>query len=181
MATLQEKLKSGRFVVTAEVAPPTSFDAADLLAKAAPLRGLADAVNVTDGAGARAHLGAVTAAGILLSNGIEPILQMADLSAMTTIAEVYESDIERLSKWVQAGPVKAEIKNPALPRPLSGVVRSEQDISRMIAKNQVFAMGPREDADRRVIEVVVHLNADAIVDASRFVWLQVTVTLEPGK
>ena len=75
MATLQEKLKSGRFVVTAEVAPPTSFDASDLLAKAAPLRGLADAVNVTDGAGARAHLAAVTAAGILLSNGIEPILQ----------------------------------------------------------------------------------------------------------
>jgi len=75
VATLQEKLKSGRFVITAEVTPPTSFDAADLLAKTAPLKSLADAVNVTDGAGARAHLGAVTAAGILLQNGIEPILQ----------------------------------------------------------------------------------------------------------
>jgi HlyD family secretion protein len=113
--------------------------------------------------------------------GIDPILQMADLSAMTAVAEVYESDIERLSKWVQAGPVKAEIKNPALPRPLSGVVRSEQDISRMIARNQVFAMGPREDADRRVVEVVVHLNADATEAAGRFVGLQVTVTLEPTK
>src|SRR4029078_783672 len=60
--------------------------------------------------------------------GIDPILQMADLSAMRAIAEVYERDIGRLSKWGQAGPVKAEIKNPALPRPLSGVVRSEQDI-----------------------------------------------------
>ncbi|MCE9562539.1 MAG: hypothetical protein K8U57_10855 [Planctomycetes bacterium] len=113
--------------------------------------------------------------------GLEPILQMADLTAMTAIAEVYESDVERLSKWVKAGPVKAEIKNPALPKTLTGTVNSEQDISRMIAKNQVFAMGPREDADRRVIEVVVHLNPDAIVDASRFVGLQVTVTLEPGK
>jgi methylenetetrahydrofolate reductase (NADPH) len=75
--TLKDKLQSGRFVVTAEIAPPVSCDPADLLAKAAPLKGLADAVNVTDGAGARAHLGAVTAASILLQSGIEPILQLA--------------------------------------------------------------------------------------------------------
>ena len=73
--TLKDKLAAGRFVVTAEITPPVSFDAAELLAKAMPLKGLADAVNVTDGAGARAHLGAVTAAGLLLQNGIEPILQ----------------------------------------------------------------------------------------------------------
>ena len=69
MQTLKEKLASGRFVITAELAPPVSFDAADLLAKAAPLKGLADAVNVTDGAGARAHLGPVAAAAILLRVG----------------------------------------------------------------------------------------------------------------
>jgi methylenetetrahydrofolate reductase (NADPH) len=73
--TLEDKLAARRFVITAEITPPASFDAADLLAKALPLKGLADAVNVTDGAGARAHLGAVTAAGLLLQNGIEPILQ----------------------------------------------------------------------------------------------------------
>jgi methylenetetrahydrofolate reductase (NADPH) len=72
---LKDKLAAGRFVVTAEITPPASFDAGELLAKALPLKGLADAVNVTDGAGARAHLGAVTAAGILLQNGVEPILQ----------------------------------------------------------------------------------------------------------
>jgi methylenetetrahydrofolate reductase (NADH) len=75
--TLKDKLAAGRFVVTAEITPPASFDAADLFAKAMPLKGLADAVNVTDGAGARAHLGALTAAGLLLQNGIEPILQFA--------------------------------------------------------------------------------------------------------
>src|SRR5947209_13585773 len=73
--SLKEKLASDRFVITAEIAPPVSCDAADLMAKAAPLKGLADAVNVTDGAGARAHLGAVAAAAILLREGIEPILQ----------------------------------------------------------------------------------------------------------
>jgi methylenetetrahydrofolate reductase (NADPH) len=76
MPTLQDKLQSCRLVITAEITPPVSCNAVDLIAKVAPLKGLADAVNVTDGAGARAHLGALTAAGLLLSNGIEPVLQM---------------------------------------------------------------------------------------------------------
>lgn len=74
--TLQAKLLAKRFVITAEVTPPVSFDRADLLAKALPLKGLADAVNLTDGAGARPHLGSVTAAAILVQEGIEPILQL---------------------------------------------------------------------------------------------------------
>ena len=76
-STLQARLRGGQFVMTAEVAPPVSCDAQDLLRKAAPLKGLADAVNVTDGAGARAHMGALAAAAILIGAGIEPILQLA--------------------------------------------------------------------------------------------------------
>jgi methylenetetrahydrofolate reductase (NADPH) len=73
--TLQDKLKAGRFVITAEITPPVSCDPKDFLDKSLPLKGLADAVNVTDGAGARAHLGALTAAGLLVAHGIEPVLQ----------------------------------------------------------------------------------------------------------
>ena len=76
MDTLQNKLAAGRFVITVEVTPPVSFARADLTAKAAPLKGLADAVNVTDSAGARAHMGALAAAAILIQDGIEPILQL---------------------------------------------------------------------------------------------------------
>ena len=76
MKTLQDKLRGGRFVITAEVTPPVSAERGELLAKAAPLKGLADAVNVTDGAGARPHLGAVTAAAMLAEAGIEPVLQL---------------------------------------------------------------------------------------------------------
>jgi len=71
-----DRLRAGRFVMTAEVAPPVSCDAQDLLRKATPLRGLADAVNLTDGAGARAHMSALAAARVLLDAGIEPILQI---------------------------------------------------------------------------------------------------------
>ncbi len=74
--TFQDKLRARRFVITAEVTPPVSADRAELLAKARPLKGLADAVNITDGAGARPHLGAVTSAAMLVEQGIEPILQL---------------------------------------------------------------------------------------------------------
>ena len=74
--TLQAALAAQEFCLTAEVTPPLSCDPADLLAKAGPLAGLADAVNVTDGASARAHMDALVAATILLRHGIDPILQM---------------------------------------------------------------------------------------------------------
>ena len=75
LMTLQDKLKAGRFVITAEVTPPVSADRNEFLAKAAPLKGLADAVNITDGAGARPHMSALTAAAMLVQESIEPILQ----------------------------------------------------------------------------------------------------------
>ncbi len=73
---LQDKLRAQRFVITAEVTPPVSADCSELLAKALPLKGLADAVNITDAAGARPHLGAVTSAAILVEQSIEPVLQL---------------------------------------------------------------------------------------------------------
>ncbi|HEX5212684.1 MAG TPA: methylenetetrahydrofolate reductase [Pseudolabrys sp.] len=74
--SLKDKLAAKRFVITAEITPPVSASRDELLAKALPLKGLADAVNVTDGAGARPHLGAMTAAAMLVEQGIEPILQL---------------------------------------------------------------------------------------------------------
>src|SRR6478672_5498687 len=73
---LEQLLRSRQFVITAEIAPPVSCDAEDLLCKARPLRELADAVNVTDGASARANLSAPIAAAMLAREGIEPVLQL---------------------------------------------------------------------------------------------------------
>src|SRR3954463_5467599 len=50
---LQAKLRTGQFVITAEITPPVSTDPAEFLRRAMPLKGLATAVNVTDGAGAK--------------------------------------------------------------------------------------------------------------------------------
>jgi len=72
---LEERLRSRKFAITAEITPPLSCRPDDVTRRALPLRGLADAVNVTDGAGARAHMSATAAAFFLLQAGIEPVLQ----------------------------------------------------------------------------------------------------------
>ncbi|MCG6875426.1 MAG: methylenetetrahydrofolate reductase, partial [Betaproteobacteria bacterium] len=72
----QSTLRDDRFAVTAEVSPPLSADPAEFIAHALPLRGLATAVNVTDGASAKTHMSSLVAAHFLVQNGIEPILQM---------------------------------------------------------------------------------------------------------
>jgi methylenetetrahydrofolate reductase (NADH) len=69
-------LASGRFAITAEVVPPLSTDPADVAARILPLKGRAAAVNLTDGAGARAHVSSLVAAKIAVDHGVEPILQM---------------------------------------------------------------------------------------------------------
>jgi methylenetetrahydrofolate reductase (NADPH) len=73
---LQARLRAGEFVVTAEITPPVSTDPAEFLRRALPLKGLATAVNVTDGAGAKVHLSSLAAAHFLVQSGIEPIFQM---------------------------------------------------------------------------------------------------------
>ena len=73
---LRRLLASGRFAVTAEVTPPLAADAGALLAKAAPLKGRVDAINVTDAAGARVAMSSFAAAAILAQDGIDPVCQV---------------------------------------------------------------------------------------------------------
>jgi len=77
LSALQSRLAGGDFIVTAEVTPQVATDPADFVAKAVPLKGLATAVNVTDGAGAKAHMATLVAAHFLNQAGVEPIMQMA--------------------------------------------------------------------------------------------------------
>jgi len=73
---LQRQLRSGAFVVTAELTPPVSSDPTEFIDRAIALRGLVTAINVTDGAGSRSHMSSLAAAHFLVKNGIEPILQL---------------------------------------------------------------------------------------------------------
>ena len=73
---LQQKLLDKVFVYTAETTPPDASDKETLLKNVMPLKGIADAINVTDSPGAKVHMSSLTAAIILAQNDIDPILQL---------------------------------------------------------------------------------------------------------
>jgi len=73
---LQKKLLDRKFIYTAETTPPDASDKEVLLKNVMPLKGVADAVNVTDNPGAKAHMSSLTASIILAQNNIDPILQL---------------------------------------------------------------------------------------------------------
>ena len=67
---------TGRFLVTMEVNPPKGTDVADILAAVERVKGLVDAINVTDGSGAMMRACPLAVAKTILDAGIDPILQM---------------------------------------------------------------------------------------------------------
>ncbi len=73
---LQKVLAAGHFAVTAEVGPPQGPNPEPVRAKAAILKGLADAYNVTDNQTAVVRMSSIAAAKILLDEGLEPVMQM---------------------------------------------------------------------------------------------------------
>ncbi|MFO0848432.1 MAG: HlyD family efflux transporter periplasmic adaptor subunit [Gemmataceae bacterium] len=116
-----------------------------------------------------------------------PVLQIADTDQMAVIAEVYETQIAQLRDWLkQTGgrPVDVDIDARVLggldAAPHKGTA-TLAGVAPMIAKNQVFALGPREDADRRVVEVEVRLTPAAAAAMADFIGLQVRVTFNPPR
>ncbi|HBE16568.1 MAG TPA: 5,10-methylenetetrahydrofolate reductase [Cyanobacteria bacterium UBA11149] len=75
--TFRNAVKSGEFLITAEVAPPKGGDPSHTIAMAQTLKGRVHAVNITDGSRAVLRMSSLAASVILLQKGIEPICQMA--------------------------------------------------------------------------------------------------------
>ncbi len=115
--------------------------------------------------------------------GMLPAVQIADTREMMAIAEVYETDIPRLREWVRGrspypAKVDARVLGGAGQEKLSGTTTLDR-IAPMIARNQVFALGPREDADRRVVEVEVLLGPNESKQVADLIGLQVRVEFDP--
>ncbi len=73
---LAEALRTGRFAVTAEIAPPRGADVTELRQTARLLRDWVDAANVTDNQGAQVRVSSLAGSVVLLAEGLEPVMQM---------------------------------------------------------------------------------------------------------
>jgi len=75
-SNLEKVLRSGEFVVTGELGPPQGWKREDIERKVKLLKGLVDAVNLTDNQTAIVRMSSIAAGRILIENGLEPIIQM---------------------------------------------------------------------------------------------------------
>ncbi|HVX14830.1 MAG TPA: efflux RND transporter periplasmic adaptor subunit [Pirellulales bacterium] len=94
----------------------------------------------------------------------QPILQMADISRMVAVVEVYEDDVRHIRVDAEAC-----VDSKALASPLSGKVTY---IGNMVAKNSVVGLDPTASTDRRVVEARILLRPSASTRA--LINLQVT-------
>jgi methylenetetrahydrofolate reductase (NADPH) len=76
MSQLKKVLDIGEFAVTAECGPPKGADPDAILRKADLLSGKVDAINVTDNQTAIVRMSSLAACSLLLSRGLEPVLQV---------------------------------------------------------------------------------------------------------
>lgn len=76
MSKLQTAFASGKFVITCELSPPKGADLSELFDKAALVKELTDAVNLTDSAAARMRMDPAAAGHALLQRGVEPVVQV---------------------------------------------------------------------------------------------------------
>jgi 5,10-methylenetetrahydrofolate reductase len=76
LASLASLLRQGEFVVTAELNPPKSAAASVVRRRADLLKGVVDAVNLTDSNRANVAMAAIPAAVLVRDAGVEPIVQV---------------------------------------------------------------------------------------------------------
>ena len=75
-STFGEKLNSNKFIITAEITPPKGVDISAAIADAQILKGLVDAINITDNQRAVMRMSPLALGKLLLNEGHEVIMQM---------------------------------------------------------------------------------------------------------
>lgn len=76
MSRLEEKLRAGEFVLTAELPAVDGGGLGAVRSRLEQIEGWVDAVNATDNTSAHAHASAVAVAIALVHEGVEPVLQL---------------------------------------------------------------------------------------------------------
>lgn len=116
MSLLQNALESGKFAVTAEMAPPKGFDFSEQLSSAQLLSGKVHGINVTDMQSACLKASSLGLCIHLKQAGVEPILQMTgrDRSRMALMADILSAasfGIDTMLALTGDHPVVGDCKN----------------------------------------------------------------------
>jgi len=75
-SNLERVIRDGHFAVTGELGPPQGWQREEIERKAELLKGVVDAVNLTDNQTAIVRMSSIAAGRILVEVGLEPVIQM---------------------------------------------------------------------------------------------------------
>ncbi len=103
--------------------------------------------------------------------GDSGLLEMADLSQLDVVAEVYETDLHR----VKAGQIGC-ISGSGFEHTYLAEVR---ELGHLVRKNDINDTDPLSDRDNRIIEVRLTLEALAVEDLNHQIYRQVKVKILP--
>ena len=191
MSQLQQQLLAGRFVVTAEIAPPKGCDIACALRKARQLHGVT-AINVTDNQGANMRLSPLALAGLLVREGFEPILQLTcrDRNRMALQADLLgaaalgvenllllSGDHARFGDHPQAKAV-FDLDSVQLLQVADGLTRGRDMADKPLAGAPVFFAGAAVTPEAEPFELMFQKYRKKVANGARFFQTQAVFDAE---
>jgi len=163
----ERKLRTKLFLVTMEVNPPKGTDLSEILKAVEGVRGLVDAINVTDGSGAIMRACALAVAKVILEAGIDPIFQMtcrdrnrlalqADLLGAAVLGIrnllLLTGDDPKAGDHPDAKPV-FDINSATLMQVARGLTQGKDMAGKELAGSPQFCLGAAADPGAKDLEV----------------------------
>jgi HlyD family secretion protein len=114
--------------------------------------------------------------------GTQAVFQMGDTNSMVVVAEVYQTDVDAVRRWVDTGrPVRGRMDlnfAEGKKRTFWGTV---QRVGQTVLRNSILSLDPRQDVDRRVVEVRILLDDTYAPEAALFIGMDGDVTIRDPK
>jgi len=189
----QRQLGKKPFLVTMEVNPPKGTDLSEMLKAVERVRGLVDAINVTDGSGAIMRACSLAVAKAVLDAGVDPILQMtcrdrnrlalqADLlgGAILGIRNVLllTGDDPKAGDHPEAKPV-FDINSAALMQVAKGLTEGHDMAGKPLAGAPQFCIGAAADPGAKDLDVEMQKLKAKIDGGAQFFQTQAVFDAAP--